>query len=81
MVPSDMADQSKDYVSYSHGVFLRNAHGQEILTHPDGLTWRTLDHGNLTDQLMHAFEWCADELNIWHGKVPFDGIWIDMSEF
>lgn len=40
------ADQSKDYVSYSHGVFLRNAHGQEILTGTDKLTWRTIG-GNI----------------------------------
>jgi len=41
-VSGDEIDQSKDYVSYSHGVFLRNAHGQEILTGPKKLTWRTL---------------------------------------
>lgn len=39
---SDMADASKSYASYSHGVFLRNAHGQEILLGTDKLTWRTL---------------------------------------
>jgi alpha-glucosidase len=42
VVSSDTADQSKDYVSYSHGVFLRNAHGQEILTGTEKLTWRTI---------------------------------------
>lgn len=42
LVSSSAADQSKDYVSYSHGVFLRNAHGQEILTGTDKLTWRTI---------------------------------------
>ncbi|KAJ5899750.1 hypothetical protein N7495_004494 [Penicillium taxi] len=41
-VASDGIDQSKDYVGYSHGVFLRNAHGQEIITNPRNLTWRTL---------------------------------------
>lgn len=41
-VASNAADQSKDYVSYSHGVFLRNAHGQEILIGSDKLTWRTI---------------------------------------
>ncbi|PGH18398.1 hypothetical protein AJ79_00466 [Helicocarpus griseus UAMH5409] len=35
-------DTSRKYVSYSHGVFLRNAHGHEILLQPDSLTWRTL---------------------------------------
>jgi len=31
-----------DYVSHSHGVFLRNAHGQEVLLQPSNITWRTL---------------------------------------
>ncbi|KAF9883779.1 hypothetical protein FE257_002809 [Aspergillus nanangensis] len=35
-------DMSHEYVSYSHGVFLRNAHGQEAVLSPQGLTWRTL---------------------------------------
>ena len=33
---------SKGSSSYSHGVFLRNAHGQEILLRPDNITWRTI---------------------------------------
>ncbi|KAJ5583581.1 hypothetical protein N7535_002201 [Penicillium sp. DV-2018c] len=41
-VAADEADQSKDYISYSHGVFVRNAHGQEIIMQPGGLKWRTL---------------------------------------
>ncbi|KAJ5661779.1 uncharacterized protein N7477_009395 [Penicillium maclennaniae] len=41
-VSSDDADPTKDYTSNSHGVFLRNAHGQEILTGAQNLTWRTL---------------------------------------
>lgn len=28
--------------SYSHGVYLRNAQGQEVLLRPDNITWRTL---------------------------------------
>ncbi|OQD65803.1 hypothetical protein PENPOL_c005G10589 [Penicillium polonicum] len=42
LVATDKADQSKDYVSFSHGVFSRNAHGQEIIMNPRGLKWRTL---------------------------------------
>ncbi|OQD81138.1 hypothetical protein PENANT_c029G01722 [Penicillium antarcticum] len=42
LVASDKADQSKDYVSYSHGVFSRNAHGQEVIMQPEGFKWRTL---------------------------------------
>ncbi|KAF2713564.1 glycoside hydrolase family 31 protein [Pleomassaria siparia CBS 279.74] len=30
------------YESYSHGVYLRNAHPQEVLLRPDSITWRTL---------------------------------------
>lgn len=41
-VASDKTDPSKKYVSYSHGVFVRNAHGQEVLTGDRNLTWRTL---------------------------------------
>lgn len=39
---ADEADHSKEYASFSHGVFLRNAHGQEIILQPQNLTWRTL---------------------------------------
>ncbi|KAG2415014.1 alpha-glucosidase precursor [Aspergillus terreus] len=42
LVKTDKADASEEYVSYSHGVFLRNAHGQEVLLDPKGVTWRTL---------------------------------------
>lgn len=42
LVASDKADPSKEYKSYSHGVFLRNAHGQEVITKSKSLTWRTL---------------------------------------
>jgi alpha-glucosidase len=28
--------------SFSHGVYLRNAHGQDILLRPEGITWRSL---------------------------------------
>lgn len=41
-VSSGATDAEQSYVSYSHGVFFRNAHGQEILTHPQNLTWRSL---------------------------------------
>lgn len=33
---------STDYISYAHGVYLRNAHGQEILLRDTALTWRTI---------------------------------------
>ena len=35
-------DSTGRYVSYSHGVYLRNSHGQEVLMKPSNITWRTL---------------------------------------
>ncbi|KAI1823241.1 glycoside hydrolase family 31 protein [Xylaria intraflava] len=35
-------DKSAQYKSYTHGVFLRNAHTQEILLREPGITWRAL---------------------------------------
>ncbi|KAL2168270.1 hypothetical protein VTG60DRAFT_189 [Thermothelomyces hinnuleus] len=35
-------DTAAKYVSYTHGVFLRNAHAQEILLQSSGITWRTM---------------------------------------
>ncbi|KAK0735029.1 glycosyl hydrolases family 31-domain-containing protein [Lasiosphaeria miniovina] len=35
-------DKNAQYVSYTHGVFLRNAHAQEILLQPSNITWRAL---------------------------------------
>ncbi|KAL2158027.1 hypothetical protein VTH06DRAFT_4837 [Thermothelomyces fergusii] len=34
-------DTAAKYMSYTHGVFLRNVHAQEILLQPSGITWRT----------------------------------------
>jgi alpha-glucosidase len=31
-----------NYTSSTHGVYLRNAHGQEVLMNPTNITWRTL---------------------------------------
>lgn len=39
---ADPTDPSAEYATYTHGVFLRNAHPQEILLLPEGITWRTL---------------------------------------
>ncbi|KAL2870834.1 glycoside hydrolase family 31 protein [Aspergillus lucknowensis] len=45
-VKASETDPSQHYISYSHGVFLRNAHGQEVILNPQGLTWRTIG-GNI----------------------------------
>jgi alpha-glucosidase len=42
LVTSNETDANTTYQSYSHGVFLRNAHGQEILMRSDNITWRTI---------------------------------------
>lgn len=35
-------DKTAKYISYTHGLFLRNAHAQEVLLKPSGITWRAL---------------------------------------
>ena len=42
LVTSNQTNSSADYTSYSHGVYHRNAHGQEILLRPTNITWRLL---------------------------------------
>lgn len=39
---SNEAHPETQYTSSSHGVYLRNAHGQEVLLRPDNITWRTI---------------------------------------
>lgn len=43
LVTDEDTDRSKEYISLSHGVFLRNAHGQEVLMRPSTITWRTIE--------------------------------------
>ncbi|KAH7018521.1 family 31 glycosyl hydrolase [Microdochium trichocladiopsis] len=38
-------DKKADYESESHGVFQRNAHAQEVLLHPERVTWRAIGGG------------------------------------
>ncbi|KAH7138695.1 glycosyl hydrolases family 31-domain-containing protein [Dendryphion nanum] len=40
--PYKTGKNESSYESYSHGVFLRNSHGQEVQLRPKGLTWRLL---------------------------------------
>ncbi|KAI9741612.1 MAG: hypothetical protein M1835_003093, partial [Candelina submexicana] len=42
LVTSNETNPSANYTSYSHGVYLRNAHAQEILLRAENITWRTL---------------------------------------
>ncbi|KAK4193285.1 family 31 putative glycoside hydrolase [Podospora australis] len=38
----DATDTTVKYQSYTHGVFLRNAHAHEVVLQPSDITWRTL---------------------------------------
>lgn len=40
--PVNTTDTTANYTSFTHGVYLRNAHGMEVLLHPTNVTWRTL---------------------------------------
>lgn len=42
LVTTEETQKSKEYVSLSHGIFLRNAHGQEVLLRPNNITWRMI---------------------------------------
>ena len=42
LVTTQNTTAETDYVSYSHGVYNRNAHGQEILLRPTNITWRAI---------------------------------------
>ena len=42
LVTTNTFDPTKDYVSYSHGLYNRNSHGQEVLLTPTSITWRAL---------------------------------------
>jgi alpha-glucosidase len=39
---ANATNESAEYVSYSHGVYMRNSHGQEVLLRPSNMTWRTI---------------------------------------
>ncbi|TAQ86034.1 hypothetical protein B7494_g5640 [Chlorociboria aeruginascens] len=43
---ANSTSSSVEYVSYSHGLYMRNAHGQEVLLNPSNITWRVLG-GNI----------------------------------
>jgi alpha-glucosidase len=58
---------SSQYVSYSHGVYLRNSHGQHILMRLSHITWRAIGGsidlyfyaGPNTDQVTKAYQTSA----------------------
>ncbi|KAE8397719.1 glycosyl hydrolases family 31-domain-containing protein [Aspergillus pseudonomiae] len=42
LVTTNEVEPNKTYTSFSHGVYSRNAHGQDIVLQPDGITWRAI---------------------------------------
>lgn len=42
LVTTQNVSADGNYESYSHGVYLRNAHGMEALMNPTNITWRAL---------------------------------------
>jgi len=42
LVTSNETSANSSYKSYSHGVYLRNAHGMDVVLKPENITWRTL---------------------------------------
>ncbi|CAN8101423.1 unnamed protein product [Discula destructiva] len=55
---ANATDTSAQYTPYTHGVYLRNAHSQEILLRAEGITWRTL--GGTIDLYFYAGPSAAD---------------------
>jgi len=42
LVTDNSTSQHANYKVFNHGVYLRNAHGQEVLLRPSSVTWRTI---------------------------------------
>lgn len=57
-------DKTAKYTSYTHGVFLRNAHAQEILLQPSTVTWRTL--GGSVDLYFYSGPRAKDVMQAYH---------------
>ncbi|XP_060910669.1 lysosomal alpha-glucosidase [Labrus mixtus] len=56
-------------------VFIRDAEGKVLI----GQVWPGLTaYPDFSDEVTH--EWWYDNLQRFHEKVPFDGLWIDMNE-
>ncbi|GKT41651.1 alpha-glucosidase [Colletotrichum spaethianum] len=49
---ANATDKNAEYTSYTHGVFMRNAHAQEILLRESNITWRGL--GGTIDLYFYA---------------------------
>lgn len=57
------------------GVFIKDAEGKTLI----GKVWPGLTaYPDFSDEVTH--EWWYDNLKMFHNKVAFDGLWIDMNE-
>uniref|UniRef100_A0A8C5HSV2 Lysosomal alpha-glucosidase-like n=1 Tax=Gouania willdenowi TaxID=441366 RepID=A0A8C5HSV2_GOUWI len=57
------------------GVFIKDAEGKTLI----GKVWPGLTaYPDFSDEVTH--EWWFENLQRFHKKVPFDGLWIDMNE-
>ncbi|KFY58630.1 hypothetical protein V496_06026 [Pseudogymnoascus sp. VKM F-4515 (FW-2607)] len=71
------------YISMSHGVFLRNVHGQEVLLRPEGVTWRTI--GGSVDLYFYAGPTPKDTVledvikNYENAGIALETIWTDID--
>ncbi|KAK4097931.1 glycoside hydrolase family 31 protein [Parathielavia hyrcaniae] len=61
---ANATDTSATYVSYTHGVYLRNAHAQEVLLRPCGITWRAL--GGTVDLYFYSGPQATDVMRTYH---------------
>lgn len=57
-------DTSMEYTAYTHGVFHRNAHAQEILLRPEGITWRSL--GGTVDLYFYSGPSASEAIQAYH---------------
>lgn len=60
-------DTSVEYTAYTHGVFLRNAHAQEVLLRPEGITWRSL--GGTIDLYFYSGPSASDIIQSYHASA------------
>lgn len=74
--PENASDAYSTYTRGDEaGVFLKNPDGSQYI----GAVWP----GYTVFPDWHApkaVDWWANEIVTWHKEIPFDGIWIDMSE-
>lgn len=61
---ANATDMSTTYNTSTHGVFQRNAHPQEVLLRPEGITWRAL--GGTIDLYFYSGPSASDVVKSYH---------------